>query len=160
MVWRALVPVCLAVVVALPATGSSTTGRVAAGYGLSVVLPHGWRLAHTRVTPCSSPAQVLLAVRGRLRLRPALRVPPRAALVLLLETSSGRFPRRPRHFTIPTLGPLGGCCEIPRGPGAELLFRDRGRKFYAFVYVGKGLGPAAGRQVERLLDSLRVAPSR
>jgi len=46
---------------------------------------------------------------------------------------------------------------MPTGPGAELLFRDHGRRFYAFVYLG-------GRSKDRsaalqLLNSLRVSPN-
>jgi hypothetical protein len=46
---------------------------------------------------------------------------------------------------------------MPSGRGVELLFRDRGRKFYAFVYVGERTPATARRDIVRLLNSLRVS---
>jgi hypothetical protein len=150
--------VCLVV---LPAEAASPVPRVNAGTGISIVLPEGWRVARTSVTKCSDPAQRLVATTVRGRLHAAYRIPPRSGLVLLMEATSGRFPARPARFVLPRrLGNLGGCCEIPRGPGAELVFRDRGRKFYAFVYVGDRASPRVRASLVRLLDSLRVAVRR
>ncbi len=130
-----------------------------AGAGISVVLPPGWRLVHQSITDCSDPAQRLLATTARGKLHARYRVPPRAALVLLMEGTSGRFPSRPVRFRLPPrLGNLGGCCEIPTGPGAELLFRDHGRRFYAFVYVGARSG--ARHSTVALLNSLRISARR
>lgn len=77
-----------------------------------------------------------------------------------MEGSAGRFPARPAKFTLRPFGNLGGCCEMPTGPGAELLFRDQVRKFYAFVYVGERAPPGAPRDLLRLLNSLRVSAHR
>jgi hypothetical protein len=154
---------CLSLLVAatlLPAASGAPEPRLSVGAGLSVVVPRGWQLSRTLVTICSDPRQLLVATTGRVRLRTALHIPPRAALVLLMEGSSGRFPARPSKFTLPPLGNLGGCCEIPVGRGAELLFRDHGRKFYAFVYVGERAPPAARRDLLRLLNSVRVTAPR
>jgi len=112
------------------------------------------------VTLCDSPEQVLLAVSGRVRLRTALSVPPRAALVLLMEGGVDGFPARPARFELPKLQPIGGCCEMPVGPGAELLFRDHGRRFYAFVYTGNRAPAGAKRDIVRLLNSLRISAQR
>ena len=131
--------------------------RVEAGAGISVALPSGWRLVHRSITDCSDPAQRLLATTARGQLRRRFRVPARGALVLLMESSSGRFPARPPRFHLPRrfAGSLGGCCEIPTGPGVELSFRDHGRRFYAFVYVGRR-SEARGSTLA-LLNSLRIA---
>ena len=56
------------------------------------------------------------------------------------------------------LGAMGGCCEIPKGRGAELTFRDHGRRFYAFVYVGSR--SHARGDVLSLLNSLLVSARR
>ena len=101
-----------------------------------------------------------VAITEHTRLLTAQRVPPRAALALLMESSGGRFPARPARFALPRLGNVGGCCDMPIGRGAELLFRDHGRRFYAFVYVGKRAPPTARRDLLRLLNSLRVSPRR
>ena len=101
---------------------------------------------------------VSVATTGHVKLHAALRIPHHSALVLLMEGSAGRFPARPARFLLPRhLGNLGGCCEIPTGPGAELLFRDRGRKFYALVYIGQRAPATARREIVRLLTSLRVS---
>jgi hypothetical protein len=102
----------------------------------------------------------MVAATGRIGLRRSLDVPPRAALLLLMEGGTGSFPRRPAHFKLPRLQNLGGCCEMPVGPGTGLLFRDHGRKFNAFVYVGKRSSAKARADVVRLLDSLRVSAQR
>jgi hypothetical protein len=110
------------------------------------------------VTVCGNPTQRFVATTGHVRLHAGLRIPRRSALVLLMEGSTGRFPARPALFSLPGhFGNLVGCCKIPTGPGAELLFRDRGRNFYAFVYVGNRAPATARRDIVRLLTSLRVA---
>jgi hypothetical protein len=157
---RALCLSLLVAVTLLPAAFGAPEPRLSVGAGLSVVVPRGWHLSRSSVTTCTDPKQLLVATTGRVRLRTALRIPPRAALVLLMEGSSGRFPARPAKFTLPPLGNLGGCCEIPVGRGAELVFRDHGRKFYAFVYVGERAPPAARRDLLRLLNSVRLTVPR
>jgi hypothetical protein len=150
--------VCLIVAAALGAAAdASPLQRVSVGSGISVVVPHGWRLSRTSITKCGDPAQRLVATSGRVRLHGALRVPAQSALVLLMEARSGRFPARPRRFVLPALGNLGGCCEIPVGRGAELLFRDHGRRFYAFVYLGERAPAGTRSRLLQLLDSIRVS---
>jgi hypothetical protein len=150
----------LLVAVALPAGAAGSAKRVDAGSGISVVLPSGWRLVDQSITECSDPAQRLLATTARGKLSRRYPVPARAALVLLMETGNGRFPPRPARFHLPRrlVGTLGGCCEIPYGPGVELIFRDHGRKFYAFVYVGRRSGER--QRTLALLNSLRISASR
>jgi hypothetical protein len=157
---RALAVVLVAFIVAVPGALSSPPANPAGGRGLSVMLPSGWRLSAKRVTLCDSPEQVLLAVTGRVRLHTALSVPARAALVLLMEGGGSGFPPRPARFELPELGNIGGCCEMPVGTGAELFFRDHGRRFYAFVYIGTRAPPAAKREIVRILNSLRISPWR
>jgi hypothetical protein len=157
---RAVLIICLLLGAVLPGAAGSARTRVSAGNGLSVVLPGGWRLSPKRVTTCDSPEQVMVAATGRIGLRRSLDIPPRAALVLLMEGGTGSVPRRPAHFTLPPLQNLGGCCEMPVGPGAALLFRDHGRRFYAFAYVGTRAPAGAREDVVRLLDSLRVSAQR
>ena len=153
---RRLALIGLLALVAVPSGSAESASRVDAGSGISVLLPAGWRLAHQSITNCSDPTQRLVATTAAGRLRKRYRVPARAALILLMETSSGRLPARPARFHLPRdPGNLGGCCEIPSGPGAELLFRDHGRKFYAFVYVGPRSG--ARGDVLTLLNSLRIS---
>jgi hypothetical protein len=79
------------------------------------------------------------------------------ALILFLEDRYGRpssFAARTRFHVTASPGLLGGCCDIPVGPGQEFVFRDHGRNLYAFVYVRGGLRSAA----EAALNSLEVSP--
>jgi hypothetical protein len=152
---RLVLTALLATAVLAPAGGGASARRVDAGAGVSAVLPAGWRLVHRSATNCSDPAQRLLATTARGKLHTRYRVPPRTALVLLMESKAGRVPVRPSSFHLPRLGTIGGCCEMPIGRGAELLFRDHGRRFIAFVYVGARSG--ARRDVLTLLNSLRVS---
>jgi hypothetical protein len=158
---RVVLVLCLLFAAVLPGAAGSAQARVSAGKGLTVVLPGGWRLSHKPVTTCDSPEQVLLVATGHVRLRTSLAVPPHAALVLLMEGGTGSVPRRPAHFELPPLQNLGGCCEMPVGPGVEVFFRDHGRRFYAFVYIGSRARAGAARDdVVHLLDSLRVSARR
>jgi hypothetical protein len=138
-----------------PSADAVPIRRVDAGYGLTAVLPHGWRLSHSRVTTCSSPADRFVAVLGRARLHTGMRVPKGVAIVLVQEAFAGRFAARPAHFTLGRIGRMGGCCEMPDGRGAEVIFRDHGRNFYAFVYATTA---AQRRDAAALLNSLRVSP--
>jgi hypothetical protein len=150
----------IAVGIVCTAADASPVARVPVGAGISVIVPHGWRVRYTSITRCGDPAQGLVATAGDVKLHAALRVPARSALVLLMEGSSGRFPPRPGKFVLAPLGKLGGCCEIPFGRGAELLFRDHGRRFYAFVYVGDRAPPGTRGGLLLLLDSLRISTLR
>jgi hypothetical protein len=150
---------CLILVTSVvPLASASSEARVGLGAGLSVVVPTGWRLSMEPVTVCGNPTQRFVATTGHVKLHSALRIPRRSALVLLMEGSSGHFPARPARFSLPRhLDNLGGCCKMPTGPGAELLFRDRGRKFYAFVYVRERTPARTRRDIVRLLNSLKVS---
>jgi hypothetical protein len=147
----------LAAMLLVPVGAASSSERVDAGAGITAVLPPRWRLVHQSITTCADPVQRLLATTAQGKLGPSYRVPDKEAVVLLMETTAGRFPARPARFELPRkLTNLGGCCEIPSGPGAEIAFREGHRKFYAFVYVGAR--SKAGAEVSTLLNSLRISP--
>lgn len=149
----------LAAVLLAPSGNAAPSKRVNAGSGITVALPAGWRIVHQRVAGCTDPVQSFVATTAPGRLHTGYRVPQRAGLVLLMEANRvpGRFPARPARFHLPQyLDTLeSGCCEIPSGPGAELVFRDHGRRFYGFVYVGGRSGAREGALT--LLNSLRIS---
>ena len=139
-----------------PSADAVPVRRVEACHGLAVVLPHGWRLSHAHVTATGcGPMQRLVAVSGEARLHPGMKVPSGVAIVLVLESWESPFAARPAHFALGSLVRMGGCCEMPDGRGSEVLFRDHGRNFYAFVYATTA---AQRRAAVALLDSLRVNP--
>jgi hypothetical protein len=135
---------------------SAAQALVVRSHGIEASLPPGWRLARQALAVCTSPAQ-LMAVTNARGLVPK-QVRGGTALILLMEDRYGRpanYPPR-KHFAVRAIrGSIGGCCDIPIGPGQELTFRDHGRNLYAFVYAGnKQLRAAA----ERVLNSLKVSP--
>ena len=155
-----LVAGAAAAVLLVPGGAAGSPRWVDAGAGISARLPGGWRLVQRSVTDCSDPVQRALFTTAHGKLHPGYRVSPDAAVVLLMEGTGGRFPARPARFHLPGrfAGTIGGCCEMPSGPGVELLFRDHGRRFYAFVYVGRRSGARSG--AETLLNSLRIVSRR
>ena len=142
----------------VPKIGATPFGyRVAEQFGLAVVAPRAWHLAHEQLSECSSPKQVLAVtdVHGRLGMQAKL--PRDRSLVLLLEDDGyvgTGFPPR-RRFHVPArLDGMGGCCEMPFSRGFELVFRDKGRNLYAFVYAANGAN--ADRAVA-ILNRLQVS---
>ncbi len=129
--------------------GPSTPVRALASTasGLTVELPQAWSVLHRRLTPCTNPIE-RLTVTGR------------GALVMLQESLDPRryirrFSPRPRRFVLPGKPRFVACCAPPRGQGWFFNFRDQGRGFYTYVYLGQD-----GTRDEALaiLDSLRVRP--
>jgi hypothetical protein len=112
--------------------------------GLSVRLPVGWHVVHRRLTPCTDPAE-RLTLRGR------------GAMVMLQERAAGDagFAPRPDRFTLRGKPHAMECCAPLVRPGWFLDFRDGGRGFYAYVYLGR-----RGTEAEALaiLTSLRIRP--
>lgn len=117
--------------------------------GLTVTLPLGWRVVHRRLTPCVNPIERLtLAGPG--------------ALVMLQESLDPRryirrFSPRPPRFGLGGKPEPIACCAPTRRPGWFFNFRDRGRGFYVYVYVGR-MGTRA--EALAILDSTRVRPRR
>ena len=114
------------------------------GLGLSVVVPPRWRIVHDPMSACTDPAQRIALRRG-------------AAIVQIVESLSGSvkgFPARPGAFALDGEPQFLACCPPADDKGWFLLFRDGGRGFYAYVYVG-----VRGTRAEalRILDSFRVS---
>ncbi len=129
-----------------PAGTRSATHTTA---GLTVTLPSGWRVVHRRLTPCVNPIE-RLTVTGR------------GALVMLQESLDSRryirrFSPRPRRFELGGKPEAIACCAPTRRPGWFFNFRDRGRGFYVYVYVGQ-IGTRA--EALAMLDRLQVQPRR
>jgi hypothetical protein len=116
---------------------------------LRITLPSGWRVVHRRLTPCVNPIE-RLTLSGR------------GALVMLQESLDPRryirrFSPRPHRFALKGKPQPIACCAPTRRPGWFFNFRDRGRGFYGYVYLGR-VGTRA--EALALLDGLRVQPRR
>jgi hypothetical protein len=113
--------------------------------GLAVVVPPRWQIVHEPMSACTDPVQRIALRRG-------------AAVVQVVESLSGSvkgFPARPDRFQLPGEPQFLACCPPSDGKGWFLPFRDVGRGFYAYVYVGP---PGARAEALRILDSLQVRP--
>jgi len=127
--------------------GAAPDSRVVysdAQVGLSVSLPAGWHVVHRRLTPCTDPVE-RLTVAGR------------GAMVMLQERVGGDdgLPARPARFELRGAPqPMECCAPLDRG-GWSVRFRDGGRGFYSFVYLG---GRATRADALAIFDSLRITP--
>lgn len=115
--------------------------------GITVTIPSGWRVVDRRLTPCTNPIErVTIAGNG--------------ALVTLMETLDprryvARFDPRPRRFALRGTPQPIACCAPSERDGWFFNFRDRGRGFYVYVYLG---APETRAQALAVLDTLQVAP--
>jgi hypothetical protein len=111
--------------------------------GLSVVVPTGWTVVREPMSYCTDPVQ-RIALRGK------------GAVVQIVESLSGSvrgFPSRPRRFALQGEPQFLACCPPADGKGWFIPFRDAGRGFYAYVYLG---APETRAHALLVLDSLRV----
>jgi hypothetical protein len=98
--------------------------------------------------PDSGPNAEIAPPRGEVLAQLAEALPPLAG---------GSWPRRPTRFRLPHLGRMEGFGGNRWG---ELVFRDRGRRFYLFVGVGRHAPASTIRLLMRSLDTLAVGAAR
>jgi hypothetical protein len=128
--------------------------------GLAISYPAGWHVTTRRLTTITQPAQRFAVYSGATPRRLAQVASPRAdqAVAIVMEQTPvsasdlKQFPPRPKRFTV---SHLGGIESFAGWRWAERVFRENGRAFYVFIWVGG----QDGRQLPTLLnalDSLRV----
>jgi len=140
----------VAAVLAVGPAGAASDRYVRSGVGLSVPVPAGWKIERWPLTPCTDPVQ-RIALRGH---RALVQIQERLAPEDVTD-----FPARPARFELRGAPDWIACCvpEERRDKGWMLAFRDGGRGFYAYVF----LGSAGSRgEVLAILDGLRVRPRR
>ncbi len=126
------------------AEGFTTTFTKA---GITVTMPSGWRVVDRRLTPCTNPIErITIAGRG--------------AMVMVQESLDPRryierFRPRPRRFGLRGKPQSIACCAPSGRDGWFFDFRDQGRGFYVYVYLG---APGTRAQALAALDSLRIVP--
>ncbi len=130
----------LAIAAAEPAQGGPS---VVSRAGITATLPPGWQVVDRRLTPCSDPVERLTVV-------------GHGAMVMLQERLAGGrgFSPRPRRFELLDPPRSMECCAPLARAGWFLNFRDRGRGFYAYVYLG-GTGTRA--EALAVLNSVRIS---
>ena len=140
----------LAAVLTVGPAGASGERYERPGVGLSIPVPAGWEIVRRPLTLCTDPIQ-RLALSGHGAL---VQIQERVAV----ENLDG-FPPRPARFALQGAPRWIGCCvpDERRDKGWMLAFRDGGRGFYAYVFVGTA---GSRREVLAILDGLRVRPRR
>jgi hypothetical protein len=135
--------VVLGLLAASAAGGAVRRPTVVTRAGIKATLPSGWRVVDRRLTPCTDPVE-RLTVAGR------------GAMVMVQERigSDDGLPARPARFELRGAPRPMECCAPLDRAGWSVRFRDAGRGFYGFVYVG---GPGTRAEALRILDGLRIA---
>jgi hypothetical protein len=166
---RVLVLVCLVLSLALGCASSSW--KTFRNDGVTVRYPSNWHATRWRLTPVTSPVQVLAVAsyalpRGKAGAdgcspKEALdRLPPSGVFLFgweydrpgLSGVRRSDFPPRPEHFVLK--GPTGFECL---GPSFVVTFREAGRLFQIHVVLGPKAGADERAAALKVLDSLQVA---
>jgi hypothetical protein len=147
---RLLVTLVFVLVAALPAShaedgfgSGAVRSSTYSSAGLTVTLPSGWHVVRRQLTPCVDPTE-RLTLSGR------------RALLMLQERRHPRareFSARPHRFALRGTPQPIACCAPTGRPGWFFNFRDGGRGFYVYMYLG---APGTRAEVLAILDSLRV----
>jgi len=128
--------------------------------GLAITYPAGWHVTTRSLTTITQPAQRFAVYSGATPRRVAQVASPSAdqALAIVMEQTSvsasdlKQFPRRLKRFTVSR---LGGIESFAGWRWAERVFRQDGRAFYVFIWVGAEDGGQLSTLLNTL-DSLRV----
>jgi hypothetical protein len=170
-------PVRLALaVLALAATGFtsataaiSKSGTRVGQAGVTLVLPSGWhrlQLALPQSPPTYDPVTRIVVSSGPIDFGRGCnavdyKFPSNAVALVVLEWISpalGRgLPPRPRRFTVSTLRVRAApAVECFSGPGGSAEFCDHGRRFDAFLLLGRHAPARLATLARAVLDTLRV----
>ena len=158
------------------AVGVSSCAHRVGSSGVTIALPKGWHSISMPATPPSGtpiadPVTRIVAASGPFDLSKSgclvatYRFPSTAVSVVVVEwarrTPETRFPPRPPRFTSKTLPvrppPAIECFD---GAGGSAEFVDRGRRFAAYVLLGRRAPRRLVVEARAVLDTLRVKTKR
>jgi hypothetical protein len=158
----------ITLVIAVAASQAGTPSRVGAA-GVTVVLPSGWYAIHLMAPPPSmqvnDPVTRIVASSGPIWFGKGCNdvdysFPSTAVALVVLEwvRLAPHLPARPHRFTGKTL-PLRRppVIECFNGSGGSVQFMDHGRRFDAFLLLGRQASPELADYARAVLDTLRVA---
>jgi hypothetical protein len=141
--------------------GSSGRPQLFRTHGIVIRAPTGWHVSTRPLNNVTDPVQRFVLSSARLPKNAnssAGYVPPsHAVLAQLVEEVppdfSNPWPKRPARFKRPH---LNGMETFAGNRWGELLFSDRGRHFYIFVWVGREATSTEVAALMRALDGLEV----
>jgi hypothetical protein len=151
------------------AAGQASASRRVGGAGVTVALPTDWHairlLVPTPSMQVGDPVTRIVAASGPVSFGKGCNdvdyaFPSTAVALVVLEwvTLTMHLPARPHRFTRKTLpvrpSPAVECFD---GPGGSVQFIDHGRRFAAFLLVGRRAAPALADRARAVLDTLRVS---
>lgn len=159
------------VVAALAALAVVGAAPVSVGSGgVTVVLPKGWHALPQSVPPpgmrVDEPVTRIVVAsapidfgKGCNDLDYAFSSAAVALVVVewVRPTPGARFAPRPRRFmptTLPVLKP--SAIECFDGPGGGVQFADHGRRFAAYILLGRRAPPRLAERARAVLDTLKV----
>jgi hypothetical protein len=164
-------PRAVVVLAVLSLTGAlegraSATERIGVA-GVSVALPSGWHAIPESAQPSQNdPVSRIVASSGPIWFGGGCNdldyaFPRTAVAIVLVEwvqrTPGARFAPRPRRFTPKTLPVLPSpALECFNGPGGAIQFSDHGRRFAAYVLLGRRAPAALSARARAVLDTLTV----
>ena len=161
-----------AVAVALAALGlvGAAPAPHAGSAGVTLALPPGWHSIPQLVPPkgmqVGDPVTRIVVASAPIRFGRGCNVatyafPSTAVAVVVVEwvrpTPYARFAARPRRFTATTLTVRPPpAIECFAGAGGSAQFADHGRRFAAYVLLGKHAPAGLADRARAVLDTLRV----
>lgn len=146
------------------ATAPAAVGpTVFRGAGITLRAPSGWWVSNAPLTTITNPVQRFVLSSERV---PAgadaggsWLPSSRGVLAQLTEDVPANagdrgWPPRPQRFTLPRLGRME---TLNGNRWGEVLFREHGRHFYLFIWVGRHASSTKTRALLHALDDLRIA---
>jgi hypothetical protein len=169
-----LVVPAVAVASVLSVTGATARSAARAGSaGVTINLPKGWHAMALALPPGlhvdANPVARIVAASGPVSFGNGCGVgsysfPSTAVALVIMEwthPTPGVFPHRPTRFTSRTL-PLSPppSIECFNGPAGSTEFIDHGRRFDAFILLGRQAAPSLADRARAVLDTLEAVSPR
>ena len=154
--------------IGVPSASGLRAERIGAA-GVSVALPEGWHaIRQSDYRSQNDPVTRIVASSGPIAFGRGCndldyRFPSTAVAIVVVEwvrLKQGRLPPRPRSFTaknLPVRPPPA--LECFSGPGGGVQFSERGRRFAAYILLGKRAPSSLARSARVVLNTLRVRRS-
>ena len=149
-------------------TGGASRARVGQA-GVSLDIPAGWHSIHLTLPPADmnhDPVTRLVVSSGAIQFGRGCNdvdyaFPQNGVALVVLEWISPKLaaslPPRPAHFTVNTLRVRPApAIECFNGPGGSVQFKDHGRRFDAFLLLGKQAPARLANRARAVLNTLRV----